>query len=90
MGDSYLQTVKVTADSIFHCKASIEYCFDKKIDAYIVDGNFRKRDPRFIDSDRYQPKARKTKWFKAEDFDYDPITCSCYCPAGNAMWSGGT
>ena len=89
VGDMYIHGAKVTADSGFHCKDSVEYCFDHQVDAYIADGNFRKRDPRFIDRDRYQPKARKAKWFKAEDFEYDPASGTCYCPAGNAMWSGG-
>lgn len=89
LGGSYIQKTQVTADSGFHCKGSVEYCFDKSIDAYLADGNFRKRDPRFIDRDRYQPKVRKAKWFKAEDFDYDPVIKNCRCPAGNDMWSSG-
>ena len=89
LGDDYVQSAKMTADSGFHCKDSVDYCFDENIDAYLADGNFRKRDPRFIDRDRYQPKARKAKWFKSEDFDYDPETGGCRCPAGNAMWPSG-
>lgn len=72
-----------------HCNDSVEICFDENIDAYLADGNFRKRDPRFIDRDRYQPKNTKTKWFKTENFDYDPTTHRCRCPAGNEMWSSG-
>ncbi len=79
LGEPYIKESKVTADSGFHCADSVDYCFDQNIDAYIADGNFRKRDPRFIDRDRYQPKARKARWFKADDFTYDPD-----------MWSGGT
>lgn len=89
LGDDYVHSTKVTADSGFHCKDSVEYCFDENIDAYLADGNFRKRDLRFIDRDRYQPKARKAKYYKAEDFDYDPVTHSCRCPAGNDMWPSG-
>ncbi len=89
LGEDYIHNAKVTADSGFHCKGSVEYCFDENIDAYLADGNFRKRDPRFIDRDRYQPKARKAKWFKAEDFDYNAETHSCRCPAGKTMWSSG-
>ncbi|KKK93939.1 hypothetical protein LCGC14_2687870, partial [marine sediment metagenome] len=89
LGEDYIHSAQMTADSGFHCKDSVEYCFDENIDAYVADGNFRKRDPRFIDRDRYQPKNRKAKWFKAEDFDYDPETQNCRCPAGNAMWPSG-
>jgi DDE family transposase len=90
MGEPYVKESKVTADSGFHCKDSVEYCFDNHIDACVADGNFRKRDPRFIDRNRYQPKARKARWFKAEDFSYDHDTQTCRCPAGKAMWPGGT
>ncbi len=89
LGEEYIQSTKVTADSGFHCKDSVEYCFDENIDAYLADGNFRKRDPRFIDRDRYQPTSRKAQWFKAADFQYDPETKRCRCPAGNDMWSSG-
>jgi len=89
LGDNYIHSTKMTADSGFHCKDSVEYCFDDNIDAYLADGNFRKRDPRFIDRDRYQPKNRKAQWFKAEDFTYDPASHSCICPSGKPMWSGG-
>ena len=90
LGKQYVAGSKITADSGFHCADSVEHCFDQGLDAYIADGNFRKRDPRFIDRDRYQPKARKARWFKAGDFVYDPETQTCRCPAGNEMWSGGT
>ncbi len=84
LGDDYTQSTKLTADSGFHCKDSVEYCFDEDIDAYLVDGNFRKRDKRFIDRDRFKPC--KAKYFKPEDFDYRPETEECICPAGKAMW----
>lgn len=89
LGDDYVHSTKMTADSGFHCKDSVEYCFDENVDGYLADGNFRKRDPRFIDRDRYQPKSRQARWFKAEDFDYDPVAQCCRCPAGNDMWPSG-
>jgi len=89
LGQKYTDTVKVTADSGFHSKAALEDCLEKAIDAYIADGNYRKRDPRFIERDRYQPKDRKAKWFIARDFEYDAKTNSCRCPAGKAMWTSG-
>lgn len=73
LGEPYTKESKVTADSGFHCADSVDYCFDQNLDAYIADGNFRKRDPRFIDRDRYHPKARKARWFKADDFPTTPI-----------------
>lgn len=84
--DLLQRETRMTADSGFHSKDTLEYCIDEKIDAYIADGNFRKRDPRFNDRDRYQPKARKARWFKAEDFTYRQRDNTCTCPAGNKMW----
>ncbi len=86
LGHGYVNQTHVTADSGFHCKDTIEYCVDNDIDAYIADGNFRKRDPRFIERDRFKPKSRKAKWFRVEDFHYDAVTETCRCPAGNEMW----
>ena len=89
-GIAYVKKAAMTVDSGFHCKESVTYCFKEKIDAYVADGNFRKRDPRFIERDRYQPKERKSKYFKAGDFSYDAKTGNCQCPAGYGMWLGGT
>lgn len=89
LGEQYIHTTKVTADSGFHSTAALVDCIEKKADAYIADGNYRKRDPRFADRDRYQPKERKAKWFIASDFDYDSKTNSCRCPAGQLMWTSG-
>jgi phage shock protein A len=90
LGESYDKSTRITADSGFHCKDSIEYCIDEDVDAYIADGNFRKRDPRFLDRDRYQTKARKAKYYKADDFVYCAKEESCICPAGKAMWKSST
>ncbi len=89
LGKRYTRTTKVTADSGFHSKTALEDCFENKIDAYVADGNYRKRDPRFADRDRYQPKERKAKWFVASDFEYDSVANSCRCPADKPMWSSG-
>lgn len=89
-GKAYVKKAAITVDSGFHCKESVAYCFEENLDAYVADGNFRKRDPRFIERGRYQPKERKSKYFKASDFSYDGETDRCQCPAGYDMWSGGT
>ena len=90
-----LQTARITADSGFHSEANLQALHRRGIDGYIADNQFRKRDPRFIDSKTYRQeqakrnKARghgKPKKFSLSDFDYDPIAVSCRCPAGNEMW----
>lgn len=86
LGASFVSRCQVTADAGFHSRDMIEFCADKNIDALIADGNFRKRDPRFSDRVRYQPKIRQAKWFGAEDFDYDALSATCTCPVGKKMW----
>ena len=90
LGSEYTNKSKITADSGFHSKAVVEECFKSGLDVYLADGNFRKRDPRFINRDRFQPASRKHKWFKASDFNYDSESGSCQCPSSKEMWSGGT
>ena len=47
------ENAKLTADAGFHTEANMKYVFDEDIDAYIADKQFRKRDPRFAEADRY-------------------------------------
>lgn len=86
LGRKYLDESKVAADAGFHSKAAIKHCDDAGIDAYIADGNFRKRDPRYVDKPRHHPVARQAKYFAPKDFDYDPADDTCHCPAGNVMY----
>ncbi|WP_075178523.1 IS1182 family transposase [Neptunomonas phycophila] len=89
-----LQRAQITADSGFHSEANMKLIYRWGIDGYIADNQFRKRDPRFIDSTTYaqqqatRRKERGTKHsrFIPADFDYDPHNETCRCPAGKAMW----
>ena len=89
-----LQRVQITADSGFHSEANMKLIYRWGIDGYIADNQFRKRDPRFIDSTTYaqqqatRRKERGTKHtrFIPADFDYDPHNETCRCPAGKDMW----
>ncbi len=80
------------ADSGYHSEANLETLSDNNIDAYIADNQFRKRDPKFKDAERFKttkhgkrPTA-KLKKYQHQDFDYDPNTQTCICPAGKIMW----
>ena len=84
--DDWISGEKVLAQTALVDRLHIKYCQDESIDAYIADGNYRKRDPRFKARDRYQPKARKAQFFKAADFDYSASNDACICPAGKTMW----
>lgn len=86
LGGEYVRESKLTADSGFHSKASIAHCEAEGVDAYIADGNFRKRDPRFADKPEHHPEKRRRKYFGADKFDYDPVAETCRCPNGKQMW----
>ena len=45
---------QLTADPNYHSLNSLKVCKDEKIDAYIPDIQFRKRDPRFADQERFK------------------------------------
>jgi hypothetical protein len=67
-------------------------CQDEKIDAYIPDIQFRKRDPRFADQERFKegvhgrqrPNA-KSSLFTASDFAFDPSKQVYLCPQGKKL-----
>ena len=82
----YVTRARLTADAGFHSAASIAHCEALGVDAYIADGNFRKRDPRFADKARHHPKTRRSRYFTASNFDYDPQAETCRCPAGKELW----
>ena len=50
---------KLTADSGFHTEANMKEVMEQGIDAYIADTQFRKRDPRFSEVDKYKERFRK-------------------------------
>lgn len=81
--DDVFITAAVTADSGFHTSDNIEALFAQKIDAYIADNKFRKRDPRFADAARYKERhkteTRKSRCsiYHPTDFVYRPRRGSC-------------
>lgn len=84
-------TTVVTADTGFHSEASVRTLLDRKIDAYVADTHFRKRDPRFADQQDHKAKttdkrrtSKKRKYFTASEFTQTPDG-SLYCPAGKRM-----
>lgn len=90
-----LQTSRITADSGFSSEANMKALHQMGVDGYIADNQFRKRDPRFIDSATYNEQQQKrqaergykhSKRFAADDFAHDPVAGTCRCPAGNLMW----
>jgi len=84
LGKNYFKGKELTADSNYNSTASLKKCKEEKLDAYIPDPYFRKRDPRFKNQERYKPK-KKRKLFKPEDFEYDETSDSYRCPGGKRL-----
>jgi transposase len=90
--ETYFQGRQLTADSNYHSFNSLTVCRDEKIDAYIPDIHFRKRDPRFAEQERFQdgihgrqrPDA-KPRLFTTADFSFDPDKQVYRCPQGKEL-----
>jgi len=88
--DIYREVV-LTADSGFNSEAATAAVLDCKIDAYIADTGFRKRDPRFSNQQEYRAKStdrrgtsKTRKYFNAVDFHFSDEG-ALICPAGKPM-----
>jgi transposase len=72
-----------SADSNYHSEENLQACAQEKLDAYIPDPHFRRRDPRFATQARHQPATDEK--FTAGDFTYDREQ-DCYrCPGGKVL-----
>ena len=85
LAEDYFKGKEFTADSNYHSTVNLKKCNDEELDAYIPDVNFRKRDDRFKDQNRYKPVKKKRKHFKLEDFIYDKETDRYTCPNGEKL-----
>lgn len=89
----------LTADSGFHTEANLKEVMGQRIDAYIADTQFRKRDPRFSDVDRYKERFRKDRaeyygkpadlYRPHRDFAMSEDKTHCICPAGKRLYRNG-
>ena len=83
---------KITADTGYHSEENMKMIFNNRIDAYIPDNQFRKRDVRFNEVGKYKKKiaewqpTRGKKYFDAKDFFYDEGRQTLICPAGKTLW----
>ena len=92
------RTTRLTADSGFYNTANVTHLYENGIDGYLPDIGFRKRDPRFADTERYRARYKKdrrahygtkTQQYTAKDFVYDEASHTCICPAGKKLYSNG-
>ena len=93
--DIFKHTALAT-DSGFHTEENVQALFEQKIDAYIADNQFRKRDPRFATAGRHRARhlaeQRKSKasCYRPADFVYEAASQTCICPAGKALYRNGS
>jgi len=59
VGEDYFEGKTFMADSNYHSEGNLKKCSDEKINAYIPDVYFRKRDPRFATADRHKQERKK-------------------------------
>ena len=86
-----LREAGISADAGFHTEANVQYLFDQRIDGYVADTLFRKRDPRFASAAQHKIKVpSKAKHFQPRDFHYDAQSKTCICPAGEFLYQNGS
>ena len=89
---------KLAADSGFHTEQNMKMLYTEGIDAYVADGLFRKRDPRFTNVDKYKERHRKERaklkvrreLFTPDDFIFSADLNHCICPAGKRLNRNGS
>lgn len=87
------EKAKVCADSGFHTEESMKMLSEKKIDGYVPDKLFRKRDAAFKTAEQHRSfkaligrDGYKKKFFTADEFILDPKKGKLVCPAGKELY----
>ena len=82
-GEDYFKGKILTADSNYHDPSNLKKCNEEKLDAYIPDKRFRKRDPRF-NKQKVQIRGKVGR-FDLKDFSYNKAKDEYHCPNGKAL-----
>lgn len=89
-----------TADAGYHSESNLKTLDEKKIDAYIPDNNYRKRDQRYADQvihqakpdplwDKREKAPAKPNCYTNADFTLADDKSHCLCPAGRRLYRNG-
>jgi transposase len=81
-GAEYFAGKIFTADTNYHSDTNLRKCQELRLDAYIPDIYFRRRDPRYAAQRRYWPRRQR---FALEDFHYEEATDHYQCPQGKRL-----
>ena len=73
---------QLLADTNYFSETNCEYIFTNKIDGYIPDTGFRKRDPRFPEK---KEESKRIKKYQQQDFKYNHEQNCYYCPLGKTL-----
>jgi transposase len=94
-GENYFEGRPLSADSNYHNYANLALCQAEGLDAYIPDPQFRKRDERFAQQQRFKdgihPRKRQTRKeaaFTTADFLFDESKQAYLCPQGKVLKCG--
>ena len=95
-GDA-LEESQITADAGFHSEKNLKMIYGEGIDALIADKQFRKRDPKFADVQKYKERTQRErakrpdyrKTFSTLDFKFADDLSHCICPAGQRLYRNG-
>jgi len=96
--EDIFEKAKLTADSGFHTEKNVQMLMEEDIDGYVADTQFRKRDPRFSDVDKYKERFRKeraeyygvaNRYRPHRDFTISEDKTHCICPAGKRLYRNG-
>ena len=75
--EDYFQDKELLCDASYHSQNNLGKSVQEKLDSYIPDNNYRKRDPRLNDSDDIS--------FSPTDFSYDEGNDQYICPNGSIL-----
>jgi hypothetical protein len=95
LGDKKVfEKAKLVADSGYHNEENVKMVMEEGIDAYIADTQFRKRDPRFAEVDKYKERSREEQrklngtkiLYTPEEFTITQDKRYCICPEGKRLY----
>jgi transposase len=81
--DDYIENKCVIADTGYFSEENLTAAQENKIDAFIPDQNFRKRDVRFETKGRHVPHNKDS--LVRDNFSYDKEKDAVICPAGQVL-----
>jgi transposase len=89
----------ITADAGYHSEQNLKELASRKVEAFIPDNGYRKRDPRYAEQEAHKAKPdplhdktehpEKKALFGPADFRPAEDLSHCICPAGERLYRNG-